>query len=323
MSIHWKGGKAEAEGDASVGLVSKTLTAAAAVDNGDGTIRIPVAHAGDFDKFDYVVFDKTDYYDGNHLIVNVPDNDNVDIVATYNVETFAATDTAKSSNWQDENGVPVAIPVATDKVIFDDSAGLARAGFDQHEEGKHWNCIDSITRGDTGGLELADMVNENTFTGMIGIDSTNTINPFHISIADGGSILWKSNSKGYIECSANDAVSDINIPLLVFDCASGFLKISSDVNSASWTSTWDLVKCMSGGTLELADATVCTRIDTYHSTVTLKIGSGCVDVKGGNTEIDLYLTDPDIQAEAVIRSQVACEGAVNFGTSALTLTKSY
>lgn len=323
MAVHWKGGKAGAEGDASVTLVSKTLTAGAAVNNLDGTVTIPVAHAGDFDKFDYVVLDGTDAYDGNHLLVDVPDTSNITIRYSYTEETFAVTDTAKSSNWQDENGVPVVIPVATNLVVFDDSAGIARAGFDRHEEGKHWNCVDSIGVGDTGGLELSDMVVEKSFTGLIGIDSANTISPFHVSISDNGSIVWRADTTGYIECSANDAVSDVNIPLLIFDCANGFLRISSDVNSASWTSTWDSVKCISGGVLELASGTVVTKIETYHSNVTIKIGTDCVDVKGGNTEIDLYLTDSSIHTESVIKSSIACEGAINFGSAALTLTKNF
>ena len=58
MPVHWKGGKAGAEGDASVTLVSKTLTVGAAVDNGDGTVTITVAHADDFDKFEVVKVEK-------------------------------------------------------------------------------------------------------------------------------------------------------------------------------------------------------------------------------------------------------------------------
>ena len=95
------------------------------------------------------------------------------------------------------------------------------------------------------------------------------------------------------------------------------------MNSASWTSTWDLVKCLNAGTLELAAATVVTEIQTYNSTVKLIIGANCVDVKGGDTEIDLYLSDPDIPIETPVRARIACDGPINFGTSALTVTKSY
>ena len=106
---HWKGGMAGLEGSWTKGLVSKTLTVAAAVDLGTGQVKIPCVHGGDLHKFDYVVIEGTDYYDGNFLIVDIPDNNNFTIETAYRAETFAVSDTAKASNWQDENGFPAFI----------------------------------------------------------------------------------------------------------------------------------------------------------------------------------------------------------------------
>jgi len=321
--VHWKGGMAGVEGDFDEGLTSKTCTAAAVTNLGDGLVRIPVSHAGDFIANDYVVINGTDYYDGNHRIVNVDSSSDIDIEHTYVDETLAVTDTVKSSNWQDEFGVPVAAPVAADDIIFDSSAGIATDVSDAHEEGKHWNLIGNIAQADTGELEVGSITVKSSFTGKIGIDAHNTVSPFHISVADNGYILYQGNGDAAIECSADDSVTDINIPLCIFDSASGYLRLSSDMNSASWTSSWDLVKCLNAGTLELADNTVVTTMRTLNSLVKLIIGTGCVDVKDSNAEMDLYLSDDTIPAGTAIQAKVECDGAINFGTSALTLTKSY
>ncbi len=321
MSIkYWKGGNGGVEGSWTETLTDKTLDNEAAVDQGDGIVRIPsTAHT--FIKGDYVVLNKTDSYDGNHLVVNVPGADDFDIVATFVAETFAVTDTAKSSNWQDENGIPVAVPAAADSVIFDNSAGLATAISPKHTEDTHWNCCENIARGDTGELELAEIIVDKNFTGRIGVDAENTISPLHISIADNGQIVYRSDSVAYIECSADDAVTSINIPLLVFDTAAGYLQISSDMNDGTWKSEWDTVKCLNRGTLELAANTVCQTIYTYASSVKLIIGAGCVDTSDASDPIDLYPGLSNVYSYVTLLSTIETDGLINFGTAALTLTK--
>lgn len=320
--VYWKGGNAGVEGSwLEEGSLATVLKVAAAVDLGDNVVRIETNAAHAFIQDDYVVLNGTDNYDGNHRLLNVSDNTHLDIAAIYVAETFAVTDTAKSSNWQDEFGVPINKPAAADDVIFNSLAGVA-VGFDsKHEAGKHWNCISDIAIGDIGGLELGSITVEKSFTGRIGIDNENTISPLHISIENGGSIIYRSDNKAYIECSASDAVSDINIPLLVFDTVSGYLQISSDMNSGAWTSTWDLIKIFSGGVLELATACVCTTIRMYNSYAKLIVNIGCVDVKGGDTPIDLYPGDSDIYGEVIYKSRIETDGLINFGTSALTFTR--
>lgn len=318
---YWKGGNAGVEGSFTESLTSLTLTASAAVDLGDGKVQIPCAHAGAFVENDYVVIDGTSYYEGNHLITNVADNNSFDIKISYTAETFDGTETAKSSNWQDEDGVPVAAPVTGDTIIFNELAGIATDVSTKHTKGKRWNCIENIAQGDTGGLELTDMIVRQGFDGKIGVDASNSISPLHISIADDGTILYQSNAEAYIECSAANSTTTINIPLLVFDTSAGYLRISSDVNTITYKAAWDEVRCLNRGTLELMDNTVCQTIRTYDSNVTVIIGSNCVDLTDSSNPIDLYIGSEDIYSITKASNTIESDGIINFGIAALTLTK--
>jgi hypothetical protein len=315
---YWKGGNAGVEASWTEGLTSKTLTASAAVDNGDGTVRIPCSHASDFVENDYVVIAGTDNYDGNHRIVNVDSASSFDIIATYVAETFSATDTAKSSNWQDEFGVPAAVPAAADTVIFNELAGIAREGVIGHAEGNHWNCFDNVTISDTGGLDLAGLIIDVGFTGKIGIDESNNVTALHMSIADGGEIRYEGTKPAYIECSGATAVEDKNIPTLVYNSGGGFLEISSDVNDGSWTSSWDNIVCIgqSSGILSIANNTNVEAIHMYDSRVSIYAGTGVVDVKASNDPVDLFIHDEGYAPESAVETVVATEAALNFGTTA-------
>ncbi len=325
---YWKGGMAGAEGDWGETLTSKTLDNAAAVDLG-GTpnrVRIPsTAHT--FIEKDYVVMDGTTNYEGEFRLVNVDSADTFDIEATYVAETFAGTETLKGSNWQDKDGVPVALPAAADTVIFDGSASEVVGKYSRHREGNHWNCLDSIGRADTGELELTDLFIEIDYTGNIGIDSENTISELHISIADNGGIYFRSNGKAFIKCSADDATTSINIPLLVHDSSSGCLSISSDMNDATYTSYWDIIKCLDGGQLQIENDTPVGEVYTFRSTITIFVGTGCVEVADSDDPIDLYVNNTTTETDfcsagsVVPVAQVDCQGPINFGSSALTLTK--
>ena len=70
----------------------KNLDAAAAVDNSDGTVTIPITAHG-FSANDLVFIHGTDNYDGTYA-VTVPDANNITITVTYVAETFSATDIA-------------------------------------------------------------------------------------------------------------------------------------------------------------------------------------------------------------------------------------
>jgi len=69
-----------------------TLDAGAAVDNGGGTVDIPITAHGFFAN-DYLTLRGTTNYDGTYLIA-VPDANTVRITATYTAETFAGTEKA-------------------------------------------------------------------------------------------------------------------------------------------------------------------------------------------------------------------------------------
>ena len=70
-----------------------TLDAAAAVDNGDGTVSITVT-GHPFSTGDYGRIAGTANYDGNYLLTK-DDANTIRITATYAAETFAITDTIK------------------------------------------------------------------------------------------------------------------------------------------------------------------------------------------------------------------------------------
>ncbi len=317
----WKGGNAGVEGSFTETLTDKTLDNEAAVDNGDGTVSIPsTTHT--FIVGDYVVINNTTSYDGNHKVVGVSGADDFEIVATYVTETFVGTETVKSSNWQDALGVPVAAPVTNDKIVFDEKAGIADDRSSRHIEGRHWRLIDDVAVGDTGEMDFNGVLFDVGYNGAISIDAENTVSAFHLSVNDGYAIDFKANIQAYLECSADDAITSINIPLLVHNTASGCLVISSDVNDGTWKSEWDLIKCFSGGTLILLANTVCQTIRTYNSSVTLIIDAGCVDTSDSDDPIDLYVDLAESRcATRVSKNTIVTEGAINFGSSAFSLTK--
>ena len=76
-----------------VTLISKTLDVAAAVDNGDDTVKIPCTGHG-FTRLSFVTLEGTTNYDGTHQIIAVNDADHFSIYATFAAETFSTSDTA-------------------------------------------------------------------------------------------------------------------------------------------------------------------------------------------------------------------------------------
>ena len=317
---YWKGGMAGAEGSFTDVLVADTIDVDPVEDLGGSPNRVRFhAAAHSFALHDYIVISGTTNYDGEYRIEAVA-TDTFDVESVYTSETPGGTEVVSGCNWHDENDVPAAVPVAADRIIFDSSARVATDVSPRHTEGNHWNLIDDIAVGDTGALELADILIDTGFTGDIGIDAQQTVSAFHVSVADGGAVTFKSNGKAYIECSEADAVSDINIPMLVHDSASGYLEISSDVNSASWTSTWDEVRVLNQGTLVIADGTWVAILRTYTCQAKIIIGTGCVEVKDSNDEMDLYLGSSGVYAATRPTVEVEIDGLMNFGANALTIT---
>jgi len=71
---------------------SGTLDNAAAVDNEDGTVSIPITGHG-LEAGRLVTLASTTNYNDTYAIVAVPDADHIDITETYAAETFAGTET--------------------------------------------------------------------------------------------------------------------------------------------------------------------------------------------------------------------------------------
>ena len=99
------------------------------------------------------------------------------------------------------------------------------------------------------------------------------------------------------------------------------------MNDATYTSYWDIIKCFNGGHLQIKDDTAVGEIYTYRSNITIFIGTGCVEVADSDDPIDLYVnnttTETDFCSEGAVIpiAQIDCQGPVNFGSFALTLTK--
>ncbi len=74
-------------------VVTKTLDNAAAVNNSDGTVKIPCTGHG-FDRRNTVTIAGSSKHDGTYQISDIVDVDNFSIPFTYDAETFAGTETA-------------------------------------------------------------------------------------------------------------------------------------------------------------------------------------------------------------------------------------
>lgn len=75
-----------------VAVISKTLNAAAAVDNGDGTVKLPCTGHG-FTKLAFVDISGTTNYNGTFQITAVNDADSFSIHVAYTAETFGGSET--------------------------------------------------------------------------------------------------------------------------------------------------------------------------------------------------------------------------------------
>jgi hypothetical protein len=322
---YWRGGKVGYEGKFLQDLLSKTCSASAVTElNTSPTrVRIPCAHAGDFSIGDIIYIEGTDNYDGVHEIVNINSNDSFDIETSYIAETLAISDTVKCGNWQDIQGIPVTYPVTGDTIIFDGTALICQRFNARHTEGKHWNCIDSITRADTGGNEYLDVYIGDNYTGNIGIDSIGTKTPWHLDLNASGTFIFEGNTKVYIECSEDNAIEDSVIPLLIHNSNSGYLNIASDINDVTALAKFTEVRCLKAGVLELEANTYVATLKTFNKNVTIYIGENCVDNKLGDIPIDLYIGVDDKAAATNLGSilKVSEDTVINFGAASIIIEK--
>lgn len=79
-----------------------TLDNAAAADQGSDVVRIPITGHG-MTAGNSITINGSTNYDGNHVITNVPDVNNVDIIANYTAETFGGTETCYEGPGPDTN----------------------------------------------------------------------------------------------------------------------------------------------------------------------------------------------------------------------------
>ncbi|NNK57420.1 MAG: hypothetical protein HKP44_08935, partial [Desulfofustis sp.] len=79
-----------------------TVDNAAAADQGSDVVRIPITGHGMTAGNSLTIIGSTNY-DGNHVITNVPDVNNVDIIVNYTAETFAGTEVCYEGPGPDTN----------------------------------------------------------------------------------------------------------------------------------------------------------------------------------------------------------------------------
>lgn len=326
---YWRGGMAgttgDKQGDWQTGLVINTTGSAAAVVDSGGSpnkVAIPVEDASAINTNDYVTINGSSYYDGTYRVLEVIDNtqDLIVIEHSYIAEDFTTSVTITGSNWEDDNGMPCAIPEAGDEVFFTNRALVATSEYTKHVYNNHWSCFDGINRDDTGGLELASLVIDSTYNGDIGIDAENTISYLHLSIADSGIVIIKGPGRFYIKCAGATKTESSNIPTLLIDTNVGYVNIASDVNSASYASKWDVIKCINVMYLTIVDNTIVGDIYTYKNRAVLDIGENCINVNDNNTPISLHLGLSNVYNPRAVKTQIDVDGAITFGASKAIIT---
>jgi hypothetical protein len=118
------------------------LADATVVDNGDGTVGIPITAHG-LSANNYVLIAGTTNYNGVHKIVSV-DTNVINITATYVAETVASSDTYKTCFQNPYNNEFQIMEV---RLTLSAAGGAAEAYYIKidHEEGAAWDAIlDSI-----------------------------------------------------------------------------------------------------------------------------------------------------------------------------------
>lgn len=150
----WYGAAANHEGDWGWGAaqLEVTLNNAAAVDKGGGLVGIPSTAHG-FLAGDSVTLAGTSNYDGTYTLGATTSANEMVITATYQVETFAGTETAtnnEGSNWLDTAGADANIPANSDDVVLENSSQSVTSGLDQ------------------SGVALATLTARQSFTGYVG-----------------------------------------------------------------------------------------------------------------------------------------------------------
>ena len=110
----------------------------------------------------------------------------------------------QADNWQQADGSATTVPAAGDVVVFDGRSGVCDLADTDQDLGQHWNCCKGIGYTDTGQLELEAIVICGDYTGTIGINAADTIDPLHISIADDGMIIYRGTADCYIRVAADD-----------------------------------------------------------------------------------------------------------------------
>lgn len=236
------------------------------------------------------------------FIANLADNDNLDDSGSNQICITTGGVTAKVGDWQTSGnwgtGEDPSIPVDNDTVIFDNRSTQS--------------VTDGIAVGETGGVTLDLLHVLSNFTGDIGTTSERLhINPDKV-IFEGSGTMW-------LECSEDDAVTDSDIDLVICNSSAGTLKLSSDVNTSSWVSTFTEVWGINGA-LDILDS---TWVDTLRimpaqnraSNVEVTIGTGCVRAKASADTMEIFMLNGSCVSNSGALLIDKGEGTFTLGTA--------
>lgn len=325
---YWAGGMEGAggkQGDFGTGLlINATLKTAGVAINLTGypnRVRFETTAAHGIIENDYVVVRNTSYYDGEYIVKNVSDTTHFDIESNYTAETFDASETVLGSNWFDDDKICCAIPEAGDEIVFSNSYVRIAEGFlTRHTKGKPYNLVDGIARANTGGLAFANIIVEDGYLGNIGVDAENTISDFHLSIIALGVLSFGGSGRAYFKCSDDEVNVSSAIPTLILNTSSGYIRISSDENDGTYKSEWEVIKCLNGGVLNIADNTVVGDIYTYDNPVAIEIGENCVDASDSDSPIKLHIGNEEIYSSREISTRIETSGILTLSASSVKIT---
>ncbi len=141
-----------------------------------------------------------------------------------------------NTNWELVNGGATVAPVSTDDLIFDGRTALDGTAMRS-----------ALTNLDQDAINLDSLTILPTYTGTIGAANAPLI------IQCSGTMIIEGTGSYYIQASADDAVSDGEIAMLIVN-TTGNVFLSSQYNNGSWRSRFESVHITKGTVVIYGDA---------------------------------------------------------------------
>lgn len=182
--------------------------------------------------------------------------------------------------------------------------------FDGRGFGTEHEIRDVITGTNTHGETFPLFHVKKSYTGNIGLSAE------EIKVR-GNKFIFEGSGTMFLECSEVDQVTDSAIDLLIVN-GDGTLNISSNVNTASWTSEFTEIIGLKG-TLTVLDTTniATMRISprsNKSNNVICTIGINCVDLKDSDAPMDLFMNNGQLTTDSALGDVIKRGGTLNYGT---------